>query len=1170
MCKKEKRIVLVDDEVVKEPVRLLGIGLDGKIITTKQLEKMDDKKKEEIFSVGRGDAVMLIGPGAFEYLKSKYHFGIRNENYFDCSLLRRLSIEGGAFVKVIHEDSLPTKEIINDFLSPDFCKERDFSYINQKIIKSYIEAIPFLDYFYSLPIGTPLGFDYETSGREKEIEFCITGASISTYKNSAFFSFLDMKRSCSEENWKDFYLRFKNILEKHQRYIWVYNLQFEQQVTWREFRLDAEFCDASVYNVLDGFHSKNYSLKWTGQRCLQATVWDTDFDRLEELFDSMYYTIVQDPNIKGKKGKKKVLKCTLQDYQYTTEWKEICDRYPDYIDEFKRLIQENFGNPFLNIPSDILGYYCNLDAFYTLEIHLENKDRYSDSCRETFLDNMRLGARLLQGGMYKDESFRLMYDYECSKMIAYGLTYSATARCKYKIEKHKLLANSIDNYNEFCRILLDRGEFHNGNTVEIAKDILAKNVDLNNCYSTGLNEGNLLMIYGNSFAEKLIDLVKESMIETKFKGKIEANIARKKKIIGVIAEKLKTFLELDKIDLGEGHIELEKLLWYKKAYNNFLEIWANQITNIENIPDELVFNKIKYDLNSYSKMIIDTYFKCSSPIESAEITKELTDLYKLETVFLTTIYSGINKLPGGKNFYKNLGITDIHQGFEHFCNEYRIFCNGIGKDGFVRWPQNYICSYPFEIWVDANKYWNNPSDDDMTTTWDNFDGFSKQSTYFPIVEENWEELATPYSETDFNDRFYFMRKMVLYIMLAKKYMKVKSTYMNGLYLDNDRIEIDTDIFIPTRYANPLEPNAVIKMHPKYEILKKETKRWSSPYHTIISHSDIKSIINSPKGYLLSYFDISSAEVRTCAYMSKDPVMIHLFETKQDLYIHVAKIYFGEEVWNESDKDFKKLWRKRFRTILLGVMYGMSVKTLAGRLGVQIDEAQKLVDTLFSQFRVLKEYIKENMEYPEKHEGYLNTLMGDTLRSPAWRFVKKENGDIDRYTLSKVQRHGINYIIQSASACILARGFWNNIRQAKKEGFILEPIIVVHDSNTNYFPIDKLFYIKSFYDKNFTEFCENQCHVPFLFDLLVGSTYQDACTLTQIDENTIELNGNAFSINKILSKIDNESSLKIKTDIDRNNIIPEYIVNPIQRFIIEKGTSVIMDISNYTVKLTKLN
>ena len=74
-------------------------------------------------------------------------------------------------------------------------------------------------------------------------------------------------------------------------------------------------------------------------------------------------------------------------------------------------------------------------------------------------------------------------------------------------------------------------------------------------------------------------------------------------------------------------------------------------------------------------------------------------------------------------------------------------------------------------------------------------------------------------------------------------------------------------------------------------------------------------------------------------------MINLFETRQDLYIHVAKIYFGEDRWNSSDTAFKKLWRGRFKTILLGVMYGMGVKTLAGRLGVAMDEAQTLIDTM---------------------------------------------------------------------------------------------------------------------------------------------------------------------------------------------------------------------------------
>ena len=63
---------------------------------------------------------------------------------------------------------------------------------------------------------------------------------------------------------------------------------------------------------------------------------------------------------------------------------------------------------------------------------------------------------------------------------------------------------------------------------------------------------------------------------------------------------------------------------------------------------------------------------------------------------------------------------------------------------------------------------------------------------------------------------------------------------------------------------------------------------SSGFHTIISHSDIKKTISTPKGYMLSYFDISSAEVRSIGYLSKDPKMIELFETHQDVYVYLGK------------------------------------------------------------------------------------------------------------------------------------------------------------------------------------------------------------------------------------------------------------------------------------------
>ena len=113
-------------------------------------------------SVSEYDAAMLVGSKPFDYLKELYHFGIRSENYFDCSKLRRLSIEGGAFVKCVLE--LPSAEEFNDFMSEDFSKHRDFSWFKQKILHDYRSSIALLDYMESLPEDTDFGYDYEGSG----------------------------------------------------------------------------------------------------------------------------------------------------------------------------------------------------------------------------------------------------------------------------------------------------------------------------------------------------------------------------------------------------------------------------------------------------------------------------------------------------------------------------------------------------------------------------------------------------------------------------------------------------------------------------------------------------------------------------------------------------------------------------------------------------------------------------------------------------------------------------------------------------------------------------------------------------------------------------------------------------------------------------------------------
>lgn len=93
--------------------------------------------------------------------------------------------------------------------------------------------------------------------------------------------------------------------------------------------------------------------------------------------------------------------------------------------------------------------------------------------------------------------------------------------------------------------------------------------------------------------------------------------------------------------------------------------------------------------------------------------------------------------------------------------------------------------------------------------------------------------------------------------------------------------------------------------------------------TIISHADLKDCIATPPSwdengniiyggsdYVMTYFDISSAEVKAAGFASMDPDLISKFNAGEDIYIYSAKLYLGGH-WDELDKKAKKMWRKRF-------------------------------------------------------------------------------------------------------------------------------------------------------------------------------------------------------------------------------------------------------------------
>lgn len=1211
---KGKRIILVSEKEIVNYRSIYARAPGAIIIRMSEIlleGNVPGNRHKEIEGLGDGDGIMAVGKVAFGYIKSLYHLGIRNENAFDCSLIPRISMYGGAYLKVC--DGIPNvRRDVEPFMSEDFVEKspvnKDVSTFNVQIAKTYKEAIDYLTEIDNAPLDYPMGFDYETSGVDtKELYFYVSGFALATEQGSFYVSLSDIKRTSTGQQLNHLYSTIARFIEKRQEYLWPFNKRYEYEVTHREFGIDAfEMADAAVINILDGFHQKRYSLKWTAQRVLGVDVWDTDFDILMELLESMFFEVVG-------KGKNRTyeLKVTKRDYKRTKEWEEISRRYPAYVDEFEQLINEYWAMPSMCIPSDILGRYCCLDSYYTLLIYLSRKESYSEEAFSTFLDNNSLGVRLMSSGLYIDEVFRRKYKEESLKMMAWGITYSAIARSKIVMDSSSEAKKSLGARSKFFRDLVEndfvalkietiapRVKGPTGIDWNYTAKALAQlSYDSLGTEEKGLSTGNILMGFsGNEEAAlKVIEMIKESMEEAGVK-KIEENISRKRKFIGIFEEKI--IQAVGKIPTGKKFInsmvDILDYSKYKPVYKELINVNYKYTSRIDDIQPEIKVHGNQMPLEEYCDYISKDYFRSKSPIENDLIISDMIKLYRKEVSWIGGLKSCMQQLPGNEHFYENLGITDPTEAFEHFMAEW---------EGYYKKTMTSF-SYPEKMFLVSMDIWQTdilvkPKDkageeliEKIKEIWTDFSGITTIYSMFPGLEQSeYQFIQDPWQESDMDDRLRFMRKFTAAYLAYKKYSKVLSTYIDGMFYKNSKWVIENPrTKIPIRYAkSPDEPGAIFKAFVNYEVNMKSSKRWSSGFHTIISKSDLKDCITTPPSYdesgeiiygggeyLLSYFDISSAEVRAAAAASRDVNLMNKFINGEDIYIYCASLYV-QGLLERNDKKEIKRWRGQFKTVFLGIMYGLGRTTLAAKLDCTPEEADMIIESVFQAFPDLRHYIQLQQQYPIDNHGEINTMLGDTIVVPeyGWLMEAKERGDMAeaRRLEARLKRLGVNLPIQGGTSSLMAKGFWNNVRVSLNEGWKcpLVPIIVVHDSNTNYFPVSKVFELRKFYDVNYTEYIKNMKSqsMTLLYDLLEGNSYESASQVEHREENLIEYSGSARTLIPLYDKIMNCPDFKVEASMRREDLAPNLIHDPIERFIRDEGTSVVKDTSYYTIQFRRV-
>ncbi|MBH1942660.1 DNA polymerase I [Erythrobacter sp. YJ-T3-07] len=201
-----------------------------------------------------------------------------------------------------------------------------------------------------------------------------------------------------------------------------------------------------------------------------------------------------------------------------------------------------------------------------------------------------------------------------------------------------------------------------------------------------------------------------------------------------------------------------------------------------------------------------------------------------------------------------------------------------------------------------------------------------------------------------------------------------------------------------------------RVHTSYSLVGAQTGRLSStdpnlqniPIRTEIGR-EIRQAFVADEGNVLLAADYSQIELRLAAHMADVAPLREAFAAGEDIHARTAQEMFGS-----VDRDT----RARAKTINFAILYGISRWGLAGRLGIEADEAQDLIDIYFARFPGIQRYIVNTME-TVRECGYSQTLFGRKTWFP--RINSKNQAE-----RQGSERAAVNAPIQGTSADIIKR------------------------------------------------------------------------------------------------------------------------------------------------------
>lgn len=213
-----------------------------------------------------------------------------------------------------------------------------------------------------------------------------------------------------------------------------------------------------------------------------------------------------------------------------------------------------------------------------------------------------------------------------------------------------------------------------------------------------------------------------------------------------------------------------------------------------------------------------------------------------------------------------------------------------------------------------------------------------------------------------------------------------------------------------------------RIHCNFNQYGAKTGRLSSDepnMQNIPSHNkDIRKMFVASEGNVMLSSDFSQQEPRCMAAMCGDEIMLQAYKDDKDLYASIASLAFnmpykeclefmtdsdGNWIYNENGDKITypagKERRSSAKSILLGILYGRGINSVAEQLHTTKQKAQQIQDKVFKGFPAIKQFEKDSISMAE-NLGYVTTFWGRKRRLPEMQLKEFEfkfkpgYGDID--------------------------------------------------------------------------------------------------------------------------------------------------------------------------------